>query len=159
MRRTLAACRSGAAVAAAVVLLTACGGSDDDSAASSSSSDTSASETSASGADSAFCSEAGAALNQVEPAFSGGDDPDALATALQQAADQVRTIDPPSEIEKDWNALADGIEQYAQAFADVNPTDPASATELQQRTSEIIGNLTTSATNVQNYLSDTCGID
>jgi hypothetical protein len=96
----------------------------------------------------------------VEPAFSGGgDDPAALATALQGAADQVRTIDPPSEIEKDWAALADGIEQFSQAFAQVDVNDPASQTELEQRSREILGSLTTSATNVQNYLAGECGID
>jgi hypothetical protein len=161
MRRTLTACRSGLSVAAAVVLLTACGGSDkESSASSSSSSDSSASETSAAAADSEFCNEAASALEQVEPAFTGGgEDPAALATALQDAADQVRTIDPPSKIEKDWTALADGIEQFAQAFAAVDVNDPATATELQQRSSEIIGSLTTSATNVQNYLAGECGID
>ncbi|WP_324274637.1 hypothetical protein [Blastococcus brunescens] len=37
-------------------------------------------------------------------------------------------------------------------------TDPASAAELQQRSTEIIGQLTTSATNVQNYLATECGL-
>jgi hypothetical protein len=157
MSRTRTACRSGLSVVAAVVLLTACGGSDSTSAASSPSS--SASETSAGGTDPEFCTQAAGALNQVEPAFSGGDDPAALATALQDAADQVRSIDPPSTIRDDWMALADGVEQYAQAFAAVDPNDPASATELQQRSSEIIDSLTTSATNVQNYLATECGID
>jgi hypothetical protein len=162
MSRTLTACRSGLSVAAAVVLLTACGGSDDENSASSSSSasTSSASETSAGASDSAFCTEAQSALQDVEPAFSGGgDDPAALATALQDAADQVRTIDPPSEIETDWTALADGIEQFAQAFADVDVNDPASASQLQQRSTEIIGSLSTSATNVQNYLASECGLD
>jgi hypothetical protein len=71
----------------------------------------------------------------------------------------VRTIDPPSEIETDWNALADGIEQFAQAFAEVDVNDPASATELQQRTGKIIGGLSTSATNVEDYLASECGIE
>src|SRR3954454_21010249 len=155
MGRTLLACRGGLSVAAAVVLLTACGGSDDDSsAASSSSARTSASQSSAAAVGTKFCDEAGAALARVEPAFTGGgSDPAALATALQDAADKVRTIDPPSDIAADWAALADGIEQYAQAFAAVDSIDPASAAELQQRSSEIIGGLTGSATNVQNYLS------
>jgi membrane-bound lytic murein transglycosylase B len=160
MSRTLTACRTGLSVAAAVVLLTACGGSDDQSSASSSSSGSSSSASETSAANSEFCTEAERALQGVEPAFSGGgDDPAALATALQDAADQVRTIDPPSEIEADWTALADGIEQFAQAFAAVNPNDPASAAELQQRTSEILGSLSTSATNVQNYLASECGIE
>jgi hypothetical protein len=154
MSRTLTACRSGLSAAAAVVLLTACGGSDDESSASSSSSESSSSASETSAADSRFCTDAEAAFRNVEPAFSGaGDDPAALAPALQDAADQVRTIDPPSEIASDWSALADGIEQFAQAFAEVDANDPASQTELQQRAGEILGSLSTSATNVQNYLA------
>jgi hypothetical protein len=162
MRRTLTVCRNGLSVAAAAVLLTACSGSGDDDSASSSSSGTSssASETSADAAGSEFCTEAAAALSEVEPAFTGqGGDPAALAPALQRAADQVRAIEPPSQISSDWTALADGIEQFAQAFAEVNVNDPASASALQQRTTEIIGSLSTSATNVQNYLGEECGLE
>ncbi len=161
MGRTLPAFRSGLAVAAAVVLLAACGGSDDKSAGSSTgASRSSTAQSSASaGADSKFCTQAAAALQDVEPAFTGsGDDPSALATALQKAADQVRTIDPPSAIAKDWQALADGIEQFAKAFAGVNPKDPAAAASLEKRSSEIIGGLTAAATKVQTYLATTCGI-
>ncbi|TFV86460.1 hypothetical protein [Blastococcus sp. CT_GayMR16] len=162
MRRSLTVCRNGLSVAAAVVLLTACGGSGDDDNQSSASSATSssASETTADAAASEFCTQAADALNDVEPAFSGqGSDPAALAPALQEAADKVRAIDPPSEISSDWTALADGIEQFAQAFAEVNVNDPASASALQQRTTEIIGSLSTSATNVQTYLATECGLE
>jgi hypothetical protein len=162
MRRTLTVCRNGLSVAAAAVLLTACGGSGNDNSASSSSSATSssASETSADAASSQFCTQAADALSQVEPAFTGqGGDPASLAPALQQAADKVRAIDPPSDIAADWTALADGIEQFAQAFAEVNVNDPASASALQQRTTEIIGSLSTSATNVQTYLAEKCGLE
>jgi hypothetical protein len=159
MRRILTVCRNGLSVAAALALLTACGGSGDDESASSSSTTTSASESSAGAAGSEFCSQAADALSQVEPAFTGqGDDPAALAPALQQAADTVRGIDPPSAIADDWTALADGIEQFAQAFAEVDAGDPASAAELQQRSAEIISQLSTSATNVQTYLAQECGL-
>ena len=160
MRRTLLACRTGLSVAAVVVLLSACGGSGNDTSASSSSSArSSASQTSAETAGSEFCTQAAAALSSVEPAFTAsGTDPTTLAPALQQAADQVRSIDPPSEISSDWAALADGIEQFAQAFASVDVNDPASAAALQQRTSQILGSLSASATNVQTYLSEQCGL-
>ena len=159
MRRTPPVVRTGLSVAAAVVLLSACGGSGDDNSASSSSARSSASETSAQAAGSEFCTEAAGALSSVEPAFSGTEnDPAQLAPALQQAADKVRAIDAPSEISSDWAALADGIEQFAQAFASVDVNDPASATALQQRTGEIIGSLSTSATKVQTYLAQKCGI-
>jgi hypothetical protein len=161
MRRTLSVCRGGLSLAAAVVLLTACGGSDDESASSeSSASSSSAAETTAEPTDSEFCSQAAAAFQQVEPALTGGgNDPAALATALQQAADNVRGIEAPDEIATDWAALGDGIEQLAQAFADVDVNDPAAQAQLEQRTTEVIGSLSTSATTVQTYLADECGVD
>ena len=160
MRRTLTVCRSGLSVAAAVLLLTACGGSGDDTESSATSESNSSASASGSAADSEFCSEAARALSEVEPAFtSQGGDPAALAPALQDAADKVRAIDPPGEIASDWTALADGIEQFAQAFGEVDVNDPASASALQQRTSEIIGKLSTSATNVQTYLAEKCGLE
>jgi hypothetical protein len=160
MRRTLTLCRTGLSVAAAVVLLSACGGSGDDTSASSSSSArSSASPTSATAADAEFCTQAASTLGRIEPAFTGAqNDPAQLATVLQQAAEQVRGIQPPSEISADWSKLADGIEQFAQAFASVNPGDPASQSALQQRTQQIIGSLTTSATAVQTYLGQKCGL-
>jgi hypothetical protein len=159
MRRNSLVSRAGLSLVAAVVLLTGCSGSGkDDSASSSSKASSSASKTSAEAAGSEFCTKAAEALSEVEPAFTGGSDPTGLAPALQQAADKVRSIDPPSEISDDWAALADGIEQFAQAFASVNLNDPASATQLEQRTNELIGSLSTSATNVQNYLASKCGL-
>jgi hypothetical protein len=161
MRRTLSVCRGGLSLAAAVVLLTACGGSDDESASSESgASSSSAAATTAEQTDSEFCSQAASAFEQVEPALTGGgNDPAALATALQQAADNVRGIEAPGEIQSDWTALGDGIEQLAQAFADVDVNDPAAQAQLEQRTTEVIGSLTTSATNVQTYLGQECGLD
>jgi hypothetical protein len=160
MRRTLTVCRNGLAVAAAAVLLTACGGSDSGgaSASSSSAASSSASETSADAAASEFCSQAAKALSDLQPALSGQGDPASLAPALQQAADQVRAIQAPSAIAADWTALADGIEQIAQAFATANVSDPASQAALQQRTTEIIGQLSAPATNVQTYLAQKCGL-
>ena len=158
MRRNSLVSRAGLSLIAAVVLLTGCSGSGKDNSASSSSK-TSASENTAKAAGSEFCTKAAQALSEVEPAFTGqGADPSGLAPALQQAADKVRSIDPPSEISKDWAALADGIEQFAQAFASVNLNDPASATQLEQRTNELISKLSTSATNVETYLSSKCGL-
>jgi hypothetical protein len=159
MGRTLSACRSGLTAAAAVVLLTACTGSDgDDAASSESSASSSSAESSASRTGSGFCTQAAVALQQVEPAFSGQGDPASQAPALHEAAEEVRAIDAPPEISEDWIALADGIEQFSQAFADVDVNDPASASAFRQRTTEIVGELTTSATNVETYLAEECGI-
>jgi hypothetical protein len=159
MSRTRTVCRSGLAVGAAVVLLTACGGSNNTSAGSSTTaSRSSAAQSTASGAGSEFCTQAAGALKDVQPAVTGGSDPSALASALQDAANRVRTIHAPSAIAKDWTALGDGIEQFAQAFAGVNPNDPAAAASLNQRTSQIAANLTAAATKVQTYLTNQCGI-
>lgn len=161
MRRNLSVFRGGISLAAATVLLTACGGSDEGTASpESSASSSSAAETTAAQADPEFCSDAQAAFEQVEPALSGvGNDPAALSTALQQAADDVQGIEAPDEISSDWAALGDGIEQLAQAFAEVDVNDPASAAQLQQRSSEIIGSLSESGGNVQTYLAEECGLD
>jgi hypothetical protein len=160
MPRPLLVCRHGLTLAAAVVLLSACGGSgDDEQAAATSATSSSAARSSADAAGSEFCTEAARALGSVAPAFSGqGEDPAALAPALRDAANQVRAIEPPGEIAPDWTALADGIEEFAQAFAEVDAADPASESALQQRAGEIIGRLSTSATTVQTYLSEECGL-
>jgi hypothetical protein len=71
----------------------------------------------------------------------------------------MRAIEPPSEISADWTALADGIEQFAEAFAEVDVDDPASASAFQQRSTEIAGELSSSASNVQAYLAEECGLD
>src|SRR3954471_9450262 len=103
MRRNSLVSRAGLSLIAAVVLLTGCSGSGkDDSASSSSKASSSASRTSAQAAGSEFCTKAAEALSEVEPAFTGqGSDPSGLAPALQQAADKVRSIHPPSEISDD----------------------------------------------------------
>jgi hypothetical protein len=158
MRPTLILCRNGISAAAAVVLLTACGGSGDDEPASGAAVSSTASTSEA--ADPEFCTRATEAVKGIQPAFTaGGDDPAALATALQQASDDVRAIEPPSEIEADWTALADGMEQFAEAFASADATDPASRAALQQRATEIVGELTTPATHVQTYLAEECGLE
>jgi hypothetical protein len=160
MRRSLTVCRSGLSLAAAVVLLAACGGSDGEDSASSesSASSSSAAGSSADQSDSEFCTQAAGALDQVEPAFTGSQDPADLAPALQNAADEVRAIEAPPEIQDDWTVLADGIEQFAQAVAEVDVNDPASQAALQERITALSGGLTTSATNVQNYLAEECGL-
>jgi hypothetical protein len=160
MRRTLAVCRSGLAVAAAVVLLSACGGSGNDkSASSSSSARSSAAESSANAAGSDFCQQAATTLSSVEPALTGSEnDPATLGPALQEAADKVRAIKPPTEISADWAALADGIEQISQVVVQQGTGDPANAS-AQQQIGAIVGKLAASAASVQTYLSEKCGLE
>jgi hypothetical protein len=160
MRRTLTACRSGLSATAAVVLLAACGGSDGEESAPSESSARSSSAAASTGpADSDFCTEATEAYEQIQPAINESGDPAAVAPALQQAADGVRAIEAPPEISSDWAALGDGIEQFAQAFAEFDADDPASASAFQQRITELGSEVGASATNVRTYLAEECGFD
>ena len=159
MRRTLLACRTGLSVAAAVVLLSACGGSDEDSSAASSSEATSsASESSAPAAGSQFCTEAAGIQEKVGASFDE-QDPASLGTALKEGAAEIRGIEPPAEIAADWNALADGLDQIAAAFAEVDLTDPAAQQVLGQKIAELQGPLDTASTNVETYLRDECGLE
>ena len=161
MRLTLPLAPRAAAVAAAAVLLSACGGSEGSSATSSSSASSSAAETSESEApegDSEFCTQSQELLDGLGAAFSD-QDPASVETAFSQAAEGFRSVEPPAEIEKDWTALGDGLEEYAAAFAELDQQDPESVTAFQQRTSSLQGELTGSATNVETYLNEECGID
>jgi hypothetical protein len=160
------ACRA-AAAAAAAVLLSACGGGDEDSAApSSSSASSTAAETSESAAgseapqgESEFCTQSQALLDDLGSAFSDQSDPTSVETAFSQAAEGFRSVEPPAEIEQDWTTLADGLDEYAAAFAELDQSDPESVSAFQQRTTSLQGELTGAATSVETYLNEECGID
>jgi hypothetical protein len=156
MRRSLTVCRNGLSVAAALVLLTACGGSESDSA-----SDTgeAAPTTSESGADSEFCQEAAGIDERLSSTLENPEDPTALPQALQEAAAEIRAIDPPEEIADDWNALADGVEQIAQVFASIDVNDPNAVAQFEQQVGQLESELSSASTNVENYLRDECGIE
>jgi hypothetical protein len=164
MRRTLIACRAGLTAAAAFALLTACGGGSGKSndAASSSTSETTSSSAanSAPSADSEFCTQAQALVQALESAFAEeASDPQSVAAQFQQTADAMRTLDPPAEISDDWETLAGGLEQFAQAFAQFDPNDPAKASAFEQQTTQLQGQLTAAGANVEKYLTEQCGID
>jgi hypothetical protein len=160
MRRTLTACRTGLSVAAAVVLLSACGGSDEDSSASSTSEATSsASESSAEAAGSEFCTQAAVIQERVGATLTDQTDPTALPGVLQQAATEIRAVEPPEEIAADWNALADGVEQIAGAFGSIDFNDPNAVATFQQQIGQLQTELATASTNVETYLRDECGLE
>ncbi len=172
MRPSLALASRAAAAVAAVVLLSACGGGDGDGDATSSSgsASSSAAETSeptegtaesseAPEGDSEFCTQSQALLDDLGSAFSDQSDPTSVETAFSQAAEGFRSVEPPAEIEQDWTTLADGLDEYAAAFAELDQADPESVSEFQQRTTSLQGDLTGAATNVETYLNDECGID
>ena len=164
MRPTLSLAARAAAVAA-VGILTACGGDEGSGASPSSSAASSASSSAAPSsaaeapqANSEFCISSRELLDSLGSAFSG-QDPASVETAFQQAAVGFRSVEPPAEIADDWTTLGDGLEQYAAAYAGLDPSDPESVTAFQQRTSSLQGEVTGSATKVQTYLDEQCGID
>jgi hypothetical protein len=161
MRRTLTVCRSGLSVAAAVVLLTACGGSDD--GGSTAASETTASETSSSASETSaaneeFCAQASTIQQRVGSTLTDQTDPAAIPTALQEAATEIRAIEPPEEIAADWNALADGVEQIAAAFSGIDFNDPNALATFQQEIAALETQLGDASTNVQTYLAEECGL-
>jgi hypothetical protein len=160
MRRTLTACRTGLSVAAAVVLLSACGGSDEgSSAAGSSEAESSAPESSAEPADSQFCTDAAAIQERVGSTLNDQSDPAALPQALQEAATEIRAVEPPPEIAADWESLADGVDQIATAFSGLDFNDPNALATFQQQVGQLQAQLGTASTNVENYLREECGIE
>ena len=161
MRRTLAVCRTGLSVAAAAVLLAACGGGSGtaSSAASGSSTASSSAAPSSAAQPSKFCVDATTTLNGLSPAFSSNAaSPSSLAPVLKKAAMQVRAIQPPAEIGTDWAQLADGLDQFASAYASVNVNDPAAASAFQQQNSALLAKLSTAVTHVQAYMVKNCGL-
>jgi hypothetical protein len=167
MRAPLTLLSRGLAASAAAVLLTACGGDEAPEDSDASPSESSAPATSpesepegeAPAADSEFCTESQELLNGLGAAFTEQTDPASVEGAFQEAADGFRSVEPPAEIEDDWATLADGLEEYAAAFADLDESDPESVTEFQQRTTALQGDLTAAATGVESYLNEQCGID
>jgi hypothetical protein len=158
MRRAVPAHRVGLSVAAAVVLLTACGGSGNDHSASSSSTTSSSASTTAAAAGSEFCTQAAAIESSVGSAVTDSSDPASVKQALQTAVAKIRAIHPPSEIASDWSALADGVEQLATAFANVNVSDQAAVASFEQTASNLEKQLSGASANVEKYLSDKCGL-
>jgi len=160
MRRTLTVCRGGLSVAAAVVLLSACGGSGDEPESSASSESTSgASESEAPQAGSDFCTEAASIEERVSSTLDDQANPASLPAALQQAADEIRAIEPPDEIASDWEALAGGVEQIATAFSEVDFNDPNALATFEAQVGQLQTELETASTNVETYLREECGID
>ena len=154
--RTLTVCRAGVAGAAAVVLLAGCGGGGGDGGDSGSSTDnaaSSAADTSAA-ASGDFCDKAGNIDQRVDDVLSQLDEGSSVDEAINAAVDELRAIEAPAAISADWSALSDGLEQLADALADLDLTEADSVAALD----DIQSRLTTASTNVENYLHDECGI-
>ena len=158
MRRAASVHRVGLSVAAALVLLTACGGSGKDNSASSSTRASSSSETSAKAARSEFCTQAAGIESSDSSAVTDESDPASIQQALQTAVRKIRAIHAPSEISSDWTALADGVEQLATAFGNVNFKDPNAVASFEATANNLEKQLSGASANVQKYLSDKCGL-
>lgn len=152
MRRTLS-------LAAALVLLTACGGSDEDDGASSTSAEatTEASESTAPEASSEFCTEAAGIQARITATFGGQSDRAMLPELLQEAATQIRAVEPPAELAGDWTAFADGIETIAEA-AQIDFEDQAAVASFQQQAAAAQEQYGSAFTNVSTYLTEECGL-
>jgi hypothetical protein len=152
------------AACASVVLLTGCSGGNErpPGAQSTSVAPTSTaaapSSSAAPQAGSAFCTRSQELLDGLGAAFSDQADAAAVRRAFEQAAEGFRRIDPPAAVEDDWTALADGLAAYAQAFADLDESDPESVAAFQERTGTLQGQLTGAATGVESYLAAECGL-
>jgi citrate lyase alpha subunit len=158
MRRARSVHRAGLSVAVALVLLTACGGSGKDNSASSTKASSSASETTAKAAGSEFCTQAAAVESNVGSAVTDSSNPASVKQALQDAVAKIRAIHAPSEISADWTALADGVEQLATAFGNVDFKDPNAVASFQATASNLEKQLSGASANVEKYLSDKCGL-
>jgi hypothetical protein len=161
MRRPLSLCRSGLAAAAAVVLLTACGSGNDTTASESSSSSTSSAgettENSAPQADSEFCTEAAAIQERITASFTSADEQSNLGEIFQQAAEEIRAIEPPAELADDWAAFADGIERFAE-ISQIDFNDPQAVAEWQQQAAQVQQEFAPALTRLQTYLTQECGL-
>jgi hypothetical protein len=80
-----------------------------------------------------------------------------LPTVLQQAAEDIRAIEPPTELASDWTAFANGIEGVATA-AGSDFADPAARATFQQQVSALQQEYGTAFANVRTYLGEKCGL-
>jgi hypothetical protein len=82
------------------------------------------------------------------------DDDPSVSEAFHQIATELRGITAPEAITADWESMAAGLDRMADAFADLDITDLDSLDSLDQAE----GDLTEASTNVDDYLSEECGI-
>jgi hypothetical protein len=150
VRRTLDLFRVGVGGAAVVVLLAACGGGDPEADAPAAA--PAAGESSAGTAD--FCATAAGIDERVDSALSDAEGDPSLADAFREIADDVRGIEAPAAIAADWTAMVAGLDRMADAFGEVDISDLDSLEALDQAE----GDLTEVSANVDQYLSDECGL-
>jgi hypothetical protein len=142
--------RVGACAAGMVLLLAGCGGTD----YTSGSTATHASKSTAPVGAAEFCSQAADIDDRVDAAVADlGDDP-SIPAAFRRLTAELRAIDAPAPIAADWETMAGGLERMADAFADVDLTDPSSLAALDAAA----GDVSAASDRVDTYLHDECGI-
>jgi ABC-type glycerol-3-phosphate transport system substrate-binding protein len=156
--RTLDLFRIGVAGGAAVVLLTACGGGGSEAGSATTTPAAGQSEEGTAAADGAadFCAQAAGIDQRVDSALSHleGGDP-SVADAFRSIATELRGIEAPEAITSDWEAMAAGLDRMADAFAGIDDITDLDSIESLDRAE---GDLTAASTNVDDYLSDECGL-
>ena len=155
VRPTARGCRA-AVAGAALVLLAACGGSGTDSSPTASAAGPATPGTTTAAADAEFCDRAAGLDDRVEAALSdrGGDDA-SVPDAFRRLAEELRGIEAPEAISADWQTMAGGLDRMADAFTDIDLTDPDSLSALD----EAEGDLSSASSSVEDYLRDECGIE
>jgi hypothetical protein len=147
---------AGLAGVAAALLLTACGGDGGGSGAEpTGAAGADPGETTTSAGAGEFCTQAADIDERVDSALADMEDDDpSVSEAFHQIATELRGITAPEAITADWASMAAGLDRMADAFADLDITDLDSLDVLDQAE----GDLTEASTNVDDYLSEECGI-
>ncbi len=101
-----------------------------------------------------FCAQAADIDDRVDTALDDLEGGASVPEAFRQIATELRGIEAPAAIATSWAALGDGLEQMADAVADLDITDLDSLDALD----DIDGQLTDAGDDVNAYLSDECGI-
>lgn len=108
-----------------------------------------------------FCADAKGFDERFQNLEGEGDVPD--ASQMGELVDALKSVDPPSEIEDDWNKLTEGLEEFAQILEDVDPEDPTSFLNLDPEDLEKLesfgAEFEEAGTNVETFLQEECGID
>lgn len=86
-------------------------------------------------------------FQELDERYSGIDDP--TDEDFTDAIDEIAELDPPAEIEDDWNTM---IEAF-RSFADIDVSDPEALADVDFTEAEAASD------RVDSYLSEECGID
>ena len=163
--------RAGVGVALGVLVLAGCAGEDD--GASADSGQESGQVDESPGSDTAtepgsdtegFCADLEAAEERFDAALEEPtlDDPQAAAESLAEAVDVMRGVEAPSEIAADWAVMVEFLDTMATATGELDINDPTALAEQVEELGRLLddesGELEAAGTNIDNFLSEECGI-